>query len=116
MNIHLETVSITFKKFHQGGMDTLLELQYTLGRKSYLSSDEEHKLKKMLEKSTPTDEGYGIETCCNTQINQHVLEKKFSVTMSRGDIFDMLHRWGFRYTCPMYTLKRTNPQKQKEFQ
>ncbi|WP_245842379.1 transposase [Parageobacillus galactosidasius] len=28
----------------------------------------------------------------------------------------MLHRWGFRYTRPTYTLKRANPQKQKEFQ
>ncbi|KYD22758.1 winged helix-turn-helix domain-containing protein [Parageobacillus toebii] len=28
----------------------------------------------------------------------------------------MLHRWEFRYTRPAYTLKRANPQKQKEFQ
>jgi Winged helix-turn helix len=31
---------------------------------------------------------------------QHVLEEKFSVTMSRGGICDMLHRWRFRYTRP----------------
>ncbi|WMT18096.1 helix-turn-helix domain-containing protein [Parageobacillus toebii] len=70
----------------------------------------------MLEESTPADEGYGIETGWNTRIIQQVLEEKFSVTMSRGGIGDMLHRWEFRYTRPAYTLKRANPQKQKEFQ
>lgn len=73
-------------------------------------------MRKMLEESTPADEGYGIETCRDTRIIRHVLEEKFSVTMSRGIICDMLHRWGFRYTRPTYTLKRANPQKQKEFQ
>jgi hypothetical protein len=48
------------------------------------------------------------------RIIQHVSEEKFSVTMSRGSIDDMLHRWGFRYTRPTYNLKRANPQ--KEFQ
>ena len=79
-----------------------------------LQTDEEREWRKMLEESLPADEGYGIETGWNTRIIQHVL--KFSVTMSRGGICDMLHRWGFRYTRPTYTLKRTNPQKQKEFQ
>ncbi|WP_328268410.1 winged helix-turn-helix domain-containing protein [Parageobacillus thermoglucosidasius] len=51
-------------------------------------------------KKAPCHEGYGIETGWNTRIIQHVLEKKFSVTMSRGGICDMLHRWGFRYTRP----------------
>nr|WP_027410583.1 IS630 family transposase [Anoxybacillus tepidamans] len=116
LNLHRETVSIYVQKFNQGGMDTLLERRYAPGRKPYLSPEEERELKKMLEESTPADEGYGIETGWNTRIIQHVLEEKFSVTMSRGGIGDMLHRWGFRYTRPTYTLKRANPQKQKEFQ
>jgi transposase len=116
LNIHRETVSIYVQKFNQGGMDALLERHYAPGRKPYLSPDEERELRKMLEESTPADEGYGIETSWNTRIIQHVLEEKYSVTMSRGGICDMLHRWGFRYTRPTYTLKRANPQKQKEFQ
>lgn len=116
LNLHRETVSIYVQKFNQGAMDALLERRYAPGRKPYLSPEEERELKKMLEESTPADEGYGIETGWNTRIIQHVLEEKFSVTMSRGGIGDMLHRWGFRYTRPTYTLKRANPQKQKEFQ
>ncbi|WP_407638443.1 hypothetical protein [Bacillus alveayuensis] len=36
--------------------------------------------------------------------------------MSHGGICDMLYRWGIHYTHTTYTLKRANPQKQKEFQ
>ncbi|WP_244149288.1 winged helix-turn-helix domain-containing protein [Anoxybacillus pushchinoensis] len=36
--------------------------------------------------------------------------------MTRYGITKMLHRWGFRYTRPTYTLKRANPRKQQEFQ
>nr|WP_117017558.1 winged helix-turn-helix domain-containing protein [Aeribacillus pallidus] len=86
-------------------MDALFERHYAPGRKPYVSPDEERELRKILEESTPTDEGYGIETSWNTQIIQHVLEDKFSVTMSCGGICDMLHRWGFRYTRPMRILK-----------
>jgi len=105
LNVHRETVSIYVQKFRQGGMDALLERHYAPGRKPYLSPDEERELRKMLEEGTPADEGYGIETSWNTRIIQHVLEEKFSVTMSRGGICDMLHRWGFRYTRTMRILK-----------
>ena len=84
LNLNRETVSIYVQKFNQGGMDALLERRYAPGRKPYLSPEEERELKKMLEESTPADEGYGIETGWNTRIIQHVLEEKFSVTMSRG--------------------------------
>ncbi|RDE26978.1 winged helix-turn-helix domain-containing protein [Parageobacillus thermoglucosidasius] len=47
--------------------------------------------------------------------NMSFLEEKISVTMSRGGIGDMLHRWGFHYTRPTYPLKQVL-QKQKEFQ
>ncbi|RAK14100.1 transposase [Anoxybacillus vitaminiphilus] len=104
LNIHRETVSIYVQKFNQGVMDALLERHYAPGRKPYLSLEEECEWRKMLKESTPANEGYGIETCWNTRIIQHVLEEKFSVTMSRGGICDMLHRWG-RYTRPMRILK-----------
>ncbi|MGX1902698.1 helix-turn-helix domain-containing protein [Thermolongibacillus altinsuensis] len=98
LNPHRETVSIYVQKFNQSGMEALLERHYAPSRRSYLSPEEERELRKMLEESTPTGEGYGIETCWNTRIIQHALEENFSVTMSRGGICDMLHRWGFRYT------------------
>ncbi|WP_307839160.1 MULTISPECIES: winged helix-turn-helix domain-containing protein [Bacillus cereus group] len=35
--------------------------------------------------------------------------------MSRSEICDMLHRWGFTYTRPTYRLKKVNPLRQKQF-
>jgi len=106
LNIHRETISIYVQKLHQGGVDALFKRHCVPGRKPYPSSDEERELRKMPGESTPADKGYGIETGWNTRIIQHELEEKFSVTMS-------LHRWGFRYTRPAYTLKRANPPKTK---
>ena len=70
----------------------------------------------MIEHSTPIEEGYGCESCWDTRILKHVLEEKFSITMSRSGICEMLKRWGFSYTRPTYTLKRANRQKQEAFQ
>ena len=70
----------------------------------------------MIVSSTPAEEGYGCESCWDTRILKHVLEEKFSITMSRSGICEMLKRWGFSYTRPTYTLKRANRQKQEAFQ
>ncbi len=51
LNLHRETVSIYVQKFNQGGMDALLERRYALGRKSYLSPEEEWELKKCRKKA-----------------------------------------------------------------
>ncbi len=116
LNIHRETISSYVQKFNRGGMDELLHRGYAPGRKPYLSLEEEEELKRMIETSTPAEEGYGIESSWDTRVLQHALEEKFSVTMSRGGIKDMLHRLGFTYTRPTYRLKRANLQKQAAFQ
>jgi transposase len=116
LNLHRETISIYVQKFNQGGMEELLKREYPPGRKPYLSNEEENELKEMIMNSTPADEGYGMETSWNSRIIQQVLEDRFSVTMSRGGIQEMLHRLGFRYKRPTYTLKRANPTQQKQFQ
>jgi transposase len=98
LNIHRETISEYVKKFNTGGMEELLRRGYAPGRLPYLSPEEEQEVRHMLECSTPTEEGYGCETCWGTRILKEVIEDKFSVTMSRGGVRHMLKRWGFRYT------------------
>jgi hypothetical protein len=66
-------------------------------------------------KSLFADEVYGIESCCNTRLIQHVLEEKISplpcleVVMTICFIVVDLG-----YARPTYTLKRTNLKRQKE--
>ena len=113
LNIHRETISGYVKKFNEGGMEALLHRKYAPGRRPYLLPAEEHEVRRMLESSTPAEEGYGCQTCWDTRILKEVLEDRFSVTMSRGGIGHMLKRWGFSYTRPTYTLKRADKKKQE---
>jgi len=116
LNVHRETISTYVKKFNQGGMEALIHRDYSPGKPSFLSPEEEQEVRQMIEHSTPAEEGYGCESCWDTRILKHVLEEKFSITMSRSGICEMLKRWGFSYTRPTYTLKRANRQKQEAFQ
>lgn len=116
LNLHRETVSEYVKKFNTGGMDALLHRDYAPGLSPYLQKEEEQEVCRMLTSSTPAEEGYGCETSWDTRILQEVLEDKFSVSMSRGGIAHMLHRWGFSYTQPTYTLKKADSEKQANFQ
>ena len=116
LNVHRETISSYVKKFNQGGMNALLHREYSSGKPPFLSPEEEQEVRRMIEHSTPAEEGYGCESCWDTRILKHVLEEKFGITMSRSGINDMLKRWGFSYTRPTYTLKRASRQKQEAFQ
>ncbi|MED3088887.1 winged helix-turn-helix domain-containing protein [Bacillus toyonensis] len=69
----------------------------------------------MLIESTPNQEGIGPETHWDTRVLQYLLEERYHVSMSRGGICDMLHRWGFTYTRPTYRLKKADPLKQQKF-
>jgi transposase len=116
LTLHRETVSEYVKKFNAGGMEGLLHREYAPGRRAYLAPEEEQEIRRMLECSTPAEEGYGCESCWDTRILKEVFEDRFSVTMTRGGIGLMLKRWGLSYTRPTYTLKRADKNKQKSFE
>ena len=115
LNIHRETISDYAKKFNEDGMEALLHRNYAPGRRPYLLPEEAQEVRRMLESSTPAEEGYGCQTCWDTRILKEVIEDRFSVTMSRGGIGHMLKRWEFSYTRPTYTLKRADKKKQEAF-
>ncbi|WP_276568272.1 helix-turn-helix domain-containing protein [Bacillus cereus] len=54
----------------------------------------------------------GPETHWETRVLQYLLEERYHVSMSRGGICDMLHRWRVTYTRPTYRLKKADPLKQ----
>ena len=99
LNLHRETISIYVQKFNEGGMETLLHREYAPGNSPFLSFEQETEVKQMLEHSTPSDEGFGCESCWDTRILKHVLAEKYSITMSRSGIDKMLKRWGFSYNA-----------------
>jgi transposase len=116
LNVHRDTVSAYVKKFNQGGMEALLHRGSSPGKPPLLSPGQEAEVKRMIEHSTPAEEGYGCETCWDTQILKDAMEGTFSIKMTRMGIVRMLKRWGFSYTRPTYTWKRADTRKQEAFQ
>ncbi|MDY7965619.1 helix-turn-helix domain-containing protein [Bacillus thuringiensis] len=110
-----QSVSTYVQTFNSDGIEGLLERRYPPGRTPYLSSGEETEIRNMLIESTPNQEGIGPETHWDTRVLQYLLEDRYHVSMSRGGICDMLHRWGFTYTRPTYRLKKADPLKQQKF-
>ncbi|EOQ00404.1 helix-turn-helix domain-containing protein [Bacillus cereus] len=104
-----QSVSTYVQTFNSDGIEGLLERRYPPGRTPYLSPGEETEIRNMLIKSTPNQEGIGPETHWDTRVLQYLLEERCHVSMSRGGICDMLHRWGFTYIRPTYRLKKADP-------
>nr|WP_273545535.1 winged helix-turn-helix domain-containing protein [Bacillus thuringiensis] len=48
------------------------------------------------------------ETHWDTRVLQYLLEERYHVSLSSGEICDMLHRWGSTYTRPTYRLKKAD--------
>ncbi len=92
--------------FNSDGIESLLEHRYPPGRTPYLSSSEEIEIRNILIESTPNQEGIEPETHGDTRVLQYLLEERYHVSMSRGGICDILHRWGFTYIRPTYRLKK----------
>lgn len=110
-----QSVSTYIQIFNSDGIEGLLERRYPPGRTPYLSSSEETEVRNILMESTPNQEGIGPEAHWDTRVLQYLLEERYHVSMSRGGICDMLHRWGFTYTRPTYRLKKADPLKQQKF-
>ncbi|MGR5881066.1 helix-turn-helix domain-containing protein [Bacillus cereus] len=106
-----QSVSTYVQIFNSDGIEGLLERRYPPGCTPYLSSSEETEIRNILMESTPNQEGIGPEAQWDTCVLQYLLEERYHVSMSRGGICDMLHRWGFTYTRPTYRLKKADPLK-----
>ncbi|PEP88950.1 transposase, partial [Bacillus toyonensis] len=95
-----QSVSTYVQTFNSVGIEGLLERRYPPGRTPYLSPHEETEIRNILIESTPNQEGIGPEIHWDTRVLQYLLEDRYYVSMSRGGICDMLHRWEFTYTRP----------------
>lgn len=71
--VHRETISSYVKKFIHGGIETF---KYSPGKPPFLSLEMEQEVRRMLEYSTPEEEGYDCESCWDIRILKHVLIEK----------------------------------------
>ena len=107
LHIDMQTASRYIRAFNEGGVDKLLSYKKSPGRPPILSEQESDFCKEMFE-MTPEEAGLGINVNWNSRIMQDFIEKEFGKKMQKTSVIDMLHRMGFSFTRPTYTLARAD--------
>jgi transposase len=115
LGICRQSVSTYAKMFNRGGVAELLHRDFPPGKQPYLSLEEQAELKRVILESTPEQEGVEPTGSWDTRLLQKWIEERFSVTMSRSGITDMLHRLGFCWKRTTYVLAKANKEKQQAF-
>jgi transposase len=116
LGLNRKSVSEYARLFSEGGLDQLLNRNFTSHKPPYLSQEEQEELIAIISEQTPCELGFAQEWYWNTKLIQTFLMDRFHVGMSREGIRLMMHRLGFRYTRPTYVLIKANEQKQQHFQ
>ncbi|MBG0970652.1 winged helix-turn-helix domain-containing protein [Bacillus sp. SRB3LM] len=116
LGMHRQSVASYVKKFKENAIEGLLTRKQIPGKKPYLIRKQQEELKELILNTTPAELQYGQESFWNTRNIQYVIKEKFLICMSREGIRKMLHRMNFSYTNATYVLKKTNKEKQIQFQ
>jgi transposase len=116
LNIARQTVSIYVRNFESGGIELLLKRKPFPGKKSFLTEEEQLKLKEIVIKKHPFD--YDISQSANWTVKtiREVIEQQFSVSMSQEGVRKLLIRLGFSHTRATYVLEKASEEKQRAFQ
>ena len=112
--IPYNTVKNYIIAYEKSGIEGLV-INKSPGRKTKLNTEQEQQLYKCIETQLPKDVGFDpFVNWTAPMVCQWVL-KEFGVTFSERGMRDVLYRLKLSYTCPTYTLKKADPEKQKEF-
>jgi transposase len=105
------TVGKYIKHFNHGGLDELLSYVKASGAPSKLNEEEQMVCYDALQK-TPKEADIGVSANWTSILMQDFIEKKFAKEFTPTGIQKMLHRMGFSFTRPTYTLARADKKNQ----
>lgn len=107
LNMSDKTVSKYIRLFNNGGLEQLLQYGKGSGKPPKLSQQERALLaEKIL--STPKECGCGESANWTSKLIQEFIKKEFGADMGLTGIQALLHRMGFSFTRPTYTLARAD--------
>jgi transposase len=107
LNMSDKTVSKYIRLFSKGGLEELLQYGKGSGKPPKLSEQERALLaEKIL--STPKDCGCEESANWTSKLIQKFIKKEFGTDMGLTGIQALLHRMGFSFTRPTYTLARAD--------
>lgn len=107
LNLSDKTVSKYIRLFNEGGLEELLKYGKGSGKPPKLSEQERELLaEKIL--STPKESGCGESANWTSKLVQEFIKNEFGKEMGLTGIQALLHRMGFSFTRPTYTLARAD--------
>ncbi len=85
------------------------------GAERKLSPEQEQLFIETISTKTPDQVGLTPYKSWNSKLICIWVKETFDVIYTQGGMRDMLHRLGFSYTKPTYSLAKADPQKQEQF-
>jgi transposase len=109
-----KTVINYIAAYRKDGLDGLIPVKQT-GQPKFLTDEQENKLIKVIIDMVPAEVGFAATYNWTAKIIKEYIQKTFNVEYSISGVTALLHRLGFSYTRPNYTLKKADPKKQEQF-
>lgn len=102
------------KAYKQEGIAGL-EMGYSTGRKTKLTSEQEQQVYQVIVNKTPVDVGFPAKMNWTAPMIRKWIEQEFNVQFSERGTRDLLYRLKLSFTRPTYTLAKADPVKQEAF-
>ena len=108
------TVDNYWAAYRVKGLESLVPKKPT-GQPKKLTDDQEFELLDLIINNTPAGVGFPASYNWNAKIVCDYVLREYNVKYSIRGMTKVLHRLGLSFTRPTYTLKKADPEKQKEF-
>lgn len=114
VRVSRKTVNNYIKAYKKDGLDGLIPGKST-GQPKFLTDQQENQLKNTIVNNVPADLSFTATYNWNANIVRKYIENTYGISFSRTGANKLLHRLGFSFTRPTYTLEKADPQKQEQF-
>ena len=114
INMTYQTVRNYIQAYNGFGIEGLA-VKEKPGRNKKLTDEQEQKLYDCISMKLPKDVGFDPFVNWTAPLACLWTSKEFGVTFSERGMRDVFYRLNLSYTRPTYTLKKADPEKQKEF-
>lgn len=115
LKIDIHTVSKYINKYKAGGINELIERNYSTGSPRLLTPEQEANLVDVITNHTPDEVGFPPRKNWNLSIVREWIKRNYEVEYSQSGMADALHRLNLSYSRPTYTLKKADLEKQENF-
>ena len=85
------------------------------GKKSHLTDEQRLILKETIAYKTPDEVGFPARSNWTLLLGAQFIEREFGVSYTQKGVSKLFHALGLSYTRPTYTLKKADPQRQRQF-